>query len=82
MHFIVPLAAGGPTDTNARILADQLSKIWGQQSIVENKPGAGTNLASEYVARAEPDGCTLLFATSSLAVNASFYRALSYDPDG
>jgi tripartite-type tricarboxylate transporter receptor subunit TctC len=80
VHFIVPLAAGGPTDTNARILADQLSKIWGQQSVVENKPGAGTNLASEYVARAEPDGYTLLFATSSLAVNASLYRALSYDP--
>ncbi|MGA7655437.1 MAG: tripartite tricarboxylate transporter substrate binding protein, partial [Methylocella sp.] len=41
VHFIVPLAAGGPTDTNARILADQLSKMWGQQIVVENKPGAG-----------------------------------------
>ena len=80
IHLIVPLAAGGPTDTNGRILADQLSKIWGQQVVVENKPGAGTNLANEFVAHSDPDGYTLLFATSSLAVNATLYRTLSYNP--
>jgi tripartite-type tricarboxylate transporter receptor subunit TctC len=80
VHLIVPLAAGGPTDTVARILADQLSKALGQQFIVENKPGAGTNVANEYVAHSEPDGYTALYATSSLATNVGLYRSLSYDP--
>ena len=80
IHLIVPLAAGGPTDTVARILADQLSKTLGQQIVVENKPGAGTNVANEYVAHAEPDGYTALYATSSLATNVGLYRSLSYDP--
>ena len=80
VRLIVPLAPGGPTDAVGRILAEQLSKRWGQQVVVENKPGAGTNLASEYVAHSDPDGYTLLYGTSSLAVNATLYRALSYDP--
>lgn len=80
VRLIVPLAAGGPTDTVARVLADQLSKLWGQQVVVENKPGAGTNVANEFVARSEPDGYTALFATSSLATNVGLYRSLSYDP--
>jgi tripartite-type tricarboxylate transporter receptor subunit TctC len=80
VHLIVPLAAGGPTDTVARILADRLSKTLGQQVVVENKPGGGTNVANEYVAHAEPDGYTALYATSSLATNVGLYRSLSYDP--
>jgi len=80
VRIVVPVAAGGPTDTVARVLADQLSKIWGHQVVVENKGGAGTNLGNEMVARADPDGYTALFATSSLAVNRSLYRSLSYDP--
>lgn len=80
VHLIVPLAAGGPTDTVARVLGDRLSQVWGQQVAVENKPGGGTNVANEYVARAEPDGYTALYATSSLATNVGLYRALSYDP--
>jgi len=80
VHLIVPLAAGGPTDTVARVLADQLSKVWGQQVVVENKPGAGTNVANEFVARSEPDGYTALYATSSLATNVGLYHSLSYDP--
>jgi tripartite-type tricarboxylate transporter receptor subunit TctC len=80
VHLIVPLAAGGPTDSVARILAEQLSKGSGQQVVIENKPGAGTNIANEYVAHAQPDGYTALFATTSLAVNATLYRSLSYDP--
>jgi tripartite-type tricarboxylate transporter receptor subunit TctC len=80
VHLIVPIAAGGPTDTNARLLADKLSKIWGQQVVVDNKPGAGTNIGSEFVARSDPDGYTILFGTSSLSANAALYRSLSYDP--
>ena len=80
VHMIVPIAAGGPTDANARILAEQLSKIWGQQVVVDNKGGAGTNIGNEFVARSEPDGYTILYGTSSLASNAALYRSLSYDP--
>jgi tripartite-type tricarboxylate transporter receptor subunit TctC len=80
VRFIVPVAAGGPTDIVARIVAEQLSKIWGQQVVVENRGGAGTNIGNEMVARSDPDGYTVLFATSSLAVNQSLYRSLSYDP--
>src|SRR2546426_3586208 len=77
VRLIVPVAAGGPTDIVARMLAEKLSKMWGQQVVVENKGGAGTN---EYVAQSEPDGYTVLFATASLAVNTSLYRSLNYDP--
>jgi tripartite-type tricarboxylate transporter receptor subunit TctC len=80
VRILVPVAAGGPTDLVARMLADKLSKLWDQQVVVENKGGAGTNLGNEFAARADPDGYTVLFATASLAVNASLYRSLSYDP--
>jgi len=79
VHFMVPVAAGGPTDIVARMLADKLSRMWGQQVVVENKGGAGTNLGNEYVARADPDGYNMLFATASLAVNVSLYSSLTYD---
>ena len=80
VRVVVPLAPGGPTDLAARLIAEPLSKIWGQQVVIENKPGAGGNLAAELVARSDPDGYTILFATSSLAVNQSLYRTLAYDP--
>lgn len=80
VRLIVPVAAGGPTDIVARMLAEKLSKIWGQQVVIENKGGAGTNIGNEYVAQSDPDGYTVLFATASLAVNTSLYRSLSYDP--
>jgi tripartite-type tricarboxylate transporter receptor subunit TctC len=80
VHMIVPIAAGGPTDTNARIVADGLSKILGQQVVVDNRAGAGTNIGNEFVARSEPDGYTILYGTSSLAANAALYRTLSYNP--
>jgi tripartite-type tricarboxylate transporter receptor subunit TctC len=79
VRLIVPLAPGGPTDLVARLVAEPLSKIWGQQVVIENKPGAGGNLAAEMVARSDPDGYTVLFATSSLAVNRNLYRSLGYD---
>jgi tripartite-type tricarboxylate transporter receptor subunit TctC len=80
VRLIVPVAAGGPTDIVARMLAERISTMWGEQVVIENKGGAGTNIGNEYVARSDPDGYTILFATSSLAVNASLYRSLSYDP--
>ena len=80
VRLIVPVAAGGPTDLVARMLAEKLSVMWGQQVFIENKGGAGTNLGNEYVAKSDPDGYTVLFATASLAVNTSLYRSLSYDP--
>ena len=80
VRFIVPFAAGGPTDIVARVVTEQLPKIWGQQVVIENRGGAGTNIGNEMVARSDPDGYTVLFATASLAVNRSLYRSLSYDP--
>jgi tripartite-type tricarboxylate transporter receptor subunit TctC len=80
VRLIVPVAAGGPTDLVARMLAEKLSTTWGEQVFIENKGGAGTNIGNEYVARSDPDGYTILFATASLAVNTSLYRSLSYDP--
>jgi tripartite-type tricarboxylate transporter receptor subunit TctC len=80
VRLIVPVAVGGPTDIVARMLAERLSAMWGEQVVIENKGGAGTNIGNEYVARSDADGYTILFATSSLAVNASLYRSLSYDP--
>jgi tripartite-type tricarboxylate transporter receptor subunit TctC len=79
VRLVVPFAPGGPTDIIGRVVAEQLSKIWRQQVVIENRGGAGTNIGNELVARADPDGYTILFATSSLAVNRSLYRALSYD---
>src|SRR5262245_4729786 len=80
VRLVVPLAPGGPTDLAARLTAEPLSRIWGQQVVIENKPGAGGNFAAELVARADADGYTILFATSSLAVNRELYRTLGYDP--
>ena len=80
VHMVVPNAAGGPTDVNARIVAEQLSKIWGQQVVIDNKGGAGTNIGNAFVAHSNPDGYTLLFGTSSLASNGALYRSLDYSP--
>jgi len=80
IHMIVPVAAGGPTDVNGRLVAEGMSKALGQKVVVENKGGAGTNLGNGYVAHADPDGYTLLYGTSSLASNGALYRALDYSP--
>src|ERR1700756_4136438 len=80
VHMIVPLAAGGPTDVNARIVAEQLAKVWDQQVVIDNKAGAGTNIGNAFVAHSDPDGYTLLFGTSSLASNGALYRSLDYSP--
>ena len=79
--IIVPYTAGGATDILARILGDGLSKKLGQPFVVENRPGAGTVIAANAVAKANPDGYTLLMGTSTpLAINATLHRHLSYDP--
>ena len=78
--MVVPVAAGGPTDVNARVIAEQLAKIWGQQVVIDNKGGAGTNIGNAFVAHSVPDGYTLLFGNSSLASNGALYRSLDYSP--
>ena len=79
VKIVVPYASGGPTDAVARIVADPLAKSWGQQVVVENKGGAGTNIGNEMVARADPDGYTVLVGSSALAMNRALYPVLSYD---
>ena len=80
VRLVVPFPAGGPADGLGRVLADQLNKMWGQPVIVENRGGAGGNLGAEVVARAAPDGYTLLLNASSHVINASLYEKLPYDP--
>jgi len=81
IKMIVPYPAGGTTDLLGRLIADQLKSGLGGTVIVENKPGAGTTIGAEQVARAEPDGHTLLMATSTtLAINKTLYKKLPYDP--
>ena len=82
VRLIVPFAAGGPTDVIGRIVGERLSKTWGQQVLIENRPGGGTNIANEIVARSEPDGHTMLMGGSSQATTRVLYRSLSYDPVG
>jgi tripartite-type tricarboxylate transporter receptor subunit TctC len=79
--LVIPFPPGGPTDAMARTLAAEMKDRLGQPMVVENRAGAGGNIGAEYVARAAPDGQTLLFGTSGpLAINASLYRKINYDP--
>jgi tripartite-type tricarboxylate transporter receptor subunit TctC len=79
VRMLVGFTPGGGTDIMARLLAPKLSEYLGQQFVVENRPGAATNIATELVARAAPDGYTLLFTTASMAINASLYKNLPFD---
>jgi tripartite-type tricarboxylate transporter receptor subunit TctC len=76
---MVPFAAGGVADITARVLSQKMSETLGQQVLVENRPSAGGIVASEAVARAEPDGHTLLFITNGNAVSATLFKSLPYD---
>jgi tripartite-type tricarboxylate transporter receptor subunit TctC len=79
--FVVPTGPGAGTDLLARILAPRLSERLGKSVVVENRPGAGTVIAAEAVAKANPDGYTILMGTSTpLAINASLHKKLPYDP--
>jgi tripartite-type tricarboxylate transporter receptor subunit TctC len=81
VRIVVPYPPGGGTDTLARLLADQLARKWGQSAIVENIGGAAGNIGSAEVARAAPDGHTLLLASPGpIATNSFLYREMGYDP--
>ena len=80
IRLVVPFSAGGPTDVLARAIGQKLSDSLGQPIIVENRPGAGGNIASDYVAKAPPDGYTLVLGTvGTHAINASLYSKLPFD---
>jgi len=79
--FVAPYAAGGGTDVTARLLGRRLEQRLGKPFVTENRPGAGTAIGATYVAKAAPDGHTLLYGTATtMAINVSIYRSLTYDP--
>ena len=78
--FIVPFAPAGGTDILARLFGQILEQRLGKPFVVENRPGAGTVLATNYVAKSPPDGYTIMMSVSSLAINATLYKKLPYDP--
>jgi len=78
--FIVPFAPAGGTDILARLLAQKLEQELGKPFVVENRPGAGTVLATNFVAKSAPDGYTIMMAVSSLAIDVTLYKSLPYDP--
>ena len=80
IRFVVPLAAGGPGDVLARAIGQKLSERVGQPVVIDNRPGANTNVGTELVAKAPPDGYTLLATASTLTINPSLYATLPYDP--
>jgi tripartite-type tricarboxylate transporter receptor subunit TctC len=80
VRLIVPFPPGGGTDAIARVVAGKLSDMWGQQMVVENRGGGGTNIGTEAVARADPDGYTILLTSMPLTVNRFLYPSLGYDP--
>ena len=79
LRIVVPLAAGGPGDVLARAVGQKLSESAGQPVIVDNRPGANTNVGNEFVAKAPADGYTLLATASTLTINPALYPKLPYD---
>jgi tripartite-type tricarboxylate transporter receptor subunit TctC len=79
VRLVVPYVPGGGTDFTARVIAPKLSEALGQQVVVENRPGGGTNIGSDLVAKAVPDGYTLLMGGAANAINMSLYAKLPYD---
>jgi tripartite-type tricarboxylate transporter receptor subunit TctC len=79
VRLFVGYAAGGGTDITARVIAQWLSERLGQQFVVENRPGAATNIATEAVARSAPDGYTLMFTTAANSINTTYYEKLNFD---
>src|SRR5205814_10634007 len=80
--FVVPFAPGGGTDITARTVGARLQQKWGQSVIVENRGGAGGVIGTDVVAKAKPDGYTLLIANVGItSINPALYPRLPYDPD-
>jgi tripartite-type tricarboxylate transporter receptor subunit TctC len=80
VKLVVPFTPGGGIDGIGRILGARLSEMWGQQVVIENKPGAGGNIASEFVARSAPDGYTMYITAAGLAINRYLFASINYDP--
>jgi tripartite-type tricarboxylate transporter receptor subunit TctC len=81
IHIVVPFPAGGPSDVTARIVAQRMNEDWGQPVIIDNRPGGNTVIGAQGVAKAAPDGYTLLMAIdSTLVMNQFLYKSLPYDP--
>src|SRR5262245_26436066 len=78
VRLVVPFPAGGGGDALARAVANRLSEVWGQPVVIENKGGAGGNIAAQSVAQSAPDGYTILLGTTSLATNRYIYPSLGY----
>jgi tripartite-type tricarboxylate transporter receptor subunit TctC len=79
VHLIVPFPAGSSPDIIGRLISQSLSQRLGQQFVVENRPGASTNIATEHVVRSNPDGYTLLWVTAPNAINVTLYENLNFD---
>jgi tripartite-type tricarboxylate transporter receptor subunit TctC len=79
LRIVVPFAPGGPNDILARLIGQKLTESWGQQVIVDNRPGGATVIGTEYAAKAPPDGHTLLIVSPTTATNPSLMRRLPYD---
>ena len=80
VRIVVPVATGGATDILTRALAQRLANTWGQQVLVDNRPGGGSNVGFEVAAKSPADGYTLLMAQPAFTVNVSLYKKLGYDP--
>ena len=82
VRIVVPFTPGGSTDTTARLVGNRLQEVWGQSVVIENKPGAGGNIAADMVAKSDPDGYTIFIVGPGMATNQFLYPSLSYDPVG
>ena len=80
VRLVIPFSPGGATDVPGRILAQKLSEVWGQQMLVDNRPGAGSTIGTDLVAKAPADGYTLLLTATPFVIGAGLYRKLPYDP--
>jgi tripartite-type tricarboxylate transporter receptor subunit TctC len=80
VHIVVPFTPGGLTDIMARAMVPDLTKVWGQAVIIDNRPGAGTRIGAELVAKSPPDGHTILYSDASLSFSPYLYAKLAYDP--
>ncbi|VIO73322.1 hypothetical protein CI1B_49280 [Bradyrhizobium ivorense] len=80
VRIVVPFTPGGSTDITARLVGNRLQEVWGQTVVVENKPGAGGNIAADLVAHSEADGYTVFIVGPGMATNPFLYPSLSYDP--